>query len=855
LDPALGEFVSVTPNAGVANPQYPQDFHHFTTPTDRFNYQPYNHLITPNERLNLFAKGEYDITDTTQLHVLASFNNRKSQGQAAPVPLFMGPDAGSTPYMNNVVWDKDQIYNPFGIDLGPGTLQFMTHRPVEMGPRIFDQDVDTWYLSSGLDGEFGSDDNQSFWDITAIWAENNAKQTKYNQFNARSINVALGDPAVCAATPGCVPLNIVGENSMTPEMLDFVTYTGVDTSSQEMFDVTANLAGSLFDMPAGSLGYAIGYEYRDEKGAFTPDPVVAAGETADVPTSPTVGQFDVNEVYGEVIVPLLANQPGAESLNLSAAARWSKYSLFDAETVYKLGLNWAPTTDWMVRTSYSTGYRAPNIGELFNQGSRFDSGISDNCSNVTPQYAANCAALGVPADYVQLNPQIAVATGGNINLQPETSKNWTAGFTWDMPLESDGIEGFLTEVNYYNIKVEDAIQPPRAADLLNGCIDTLLDIFCDAVNRNPSGTITSIEGTLLNIGGIETSGLDVNFDLTLAESSAGTFEFQWMNTWLLNYDELIVNSEGGQDKFDRKGLELGSPMRGFPEWKSTLATNWSLNDWYARLAFRYQSSLTENCTGLVQDFEQTQLCSDGPDFNKLDSVIYTDMQVSWNPSTFNDGRWTFSAGVNNLLNEKPPVCFSCDLNSMDGTLYAIAGQFWYLRAVFEMGGGEESSPAPSAPPPPPPPPAAPPANPDLDGDGVLNERDKCPNTRPGAVVDLDGCEVEAVISLEGVHFDFDKATLRPDAIAILDKAVGLLKTQAKVVVEVAGHTDSVGSEEYNQGLSERRAISVKDYLESQGITATRLTARGYGEAQPVASNDTEEGRALNRRVELIVLSR
>ena len=855
LDPALGEFVSVTPNAGVANPQYPQDFHHFTTPTDRFNYQPYNHLITPNERLNLFAKGEYDITDTTQLHVLASFNNRKSQGQAAPVPLFMGPDAGSTPYMNNVVWDKDQIYNPFGIDLGPGTLQFMTHRPVEMGPRIFDQDVDTWYLSSGLDGEFGSDDNQSFWDITAIWAENNAKQTKYNQFNARSINVALGDPAVCAATPGCVPLNIVGENSMTPEMLDFVTYTGVDTSSQEMFDVTANLAGSLFDMPAGSLGYAIGYEYRDEKGAFTPDPVVAAGETADVPTSPTVGQFDVNEVYGEVIVPLLANQPGAESLNLSAAARWSKYSLFDAETVYKLGLNWAPTTDWMVRTSYSTGYRAPNIGELFNQGSRFDSGISDNCSNVTPQYAANCAALGVPADYVQLNPQIAVATGGNINLQPETSKNWTAGFTWDMPLESDGIEGFLTEVNYYNIKVEDAIQPPRAADLLNGCIDTLLDIFCDAVNRNPSGTITSIEGTLLNIGGIETSGLDVNFDLTLAESSAGTFEFQWMNTWLLNYDELIVNSEGGQDKFDRKGLELGSPMRGFPEWKSTLATNWSLNDWYARLAFRYQSSLTENCTGLVQDFEQTQLCSDGPDFNKLDSVIYTDMQVSWNPSTFNDGRWTFSAGVNNLLNEKPPVCFSCDLNSMDGTLYAIAGQFWYLRAVFEMGGGEESSPAPSAPPPPPPPPAAPPANPDLDGDGVLNERDKCPNTRPGAVVDLDGCEVEAVISLEGVHFDFDKATLRPDAIAILDKAVGLLKSQERVVVEVAGHTDSVGSEEYNQGLSERRAISVKDYLESQGITATRLTARGYGEAQPVASNDTEEGRALNRRVELIVLSR
>ncbi len=124
FDPAVGDYVSVTPNAGVADPQYPQDFHHFGL-ADRFNYQPYNHLVTPNERLNIFAKGEYDITDTTQVHVLASFNNRKSQGQAAPVPLFWGPDAGSTPYMNNVVWDKDQIYNPFRHR--PGSEQSSVH--------------------------------------------------------------------------------------------------------------------------------------------------------------------------------------------------------------------------------------------------------------------------------------------------------------------------------------------------------------------------------------------------------------------------------------------------------------------------------------------------------------------------------------------------------------------------------------------------------------------------------------------------------------------------------------------------------------------------------------------------------
>lgn len=169
----------------------------------------------------------------------------------------------------------------------------------------------------------------------------------------------------------------------------------------------------------------------------------------------------------------------------------------------------------------------------------------------------------------------------------------------------------------------------------------------------------------------------------------------------------------------------------------------------------------------------------------------------------------------------------------------------------------EPATEPPPPPPPPPPPAPPrePENPDLDGDGVPNARDKCPNTRPGAVVDLDGCEVEAVIELQGVHFDFDKATLRPEAKVILNEAAALLEQHERVVVEVAGHTDSVGTDQYNQGLSERRAIAVRDYLIEQGVRASRLTAVGYGESRPVATNDTDEGRQQNRRVELVVLDR
>jgi iron complex outermembrane receptor protein len=686
-DPILGA-VSVAPDGTfpVWDPTDPEndDFHDFSL-DDRFNYAPINHLITPNRRLNIFAKAEYDLTDDVMVRVLASYNNRKSQGKAAPVPLFFGPDSGSTPYMVNTIWPADQEFNPFGIDLGPDNISFFGRRPIEAGPRIFNQSVDTWYVSAGIDGEFQISSRLMYWDVTAIWSENSAKQTKLNQFNARSIFTAMGPPDVCAVTPGCVPFNIVGAGSMTQEMLDFVTYTGVDTSKQKLFDFSANLAGELFDLPAGTVGFAIGYEHRKEDGAFTPDPVVAAGETADVPTSPTVGSFNVDEIYGEVIVPILADRRGADILAISGAARYSKYNLFDSDTVGKLGLNWGPTSNLMLRASYSEGFRAPNIGELFNQGARFDAAITDRCSNVAPADAANCAALGVPPDYSQLNPQISVDTGGNPDLEPETSKTWSAGFTWEVPVESWGsVNGFLVEMNYYDIKVDGAIQAPVSQDVLNGCIETLQDIFCDAVNRNPSGTITSIGGVLQNIAGIETSGVDVNLDLTTIEWGWGGLRFQWMTSFLLDYDELLTNAEGGITKIDRSGTELGSPIRGFIETKSTLNTDWFMNDWNARLAFRYQSSLTEGCTGLVADFEQTQFCSNGPDTNKLDSLIYTDAQVSWSPSNFNNGNWTFTGGVNNLFNKKPPVCFSCAFNSIDGTLYAIAGQFWYLRAVFEM---------------------------------------------------------------------------------------------------------------------------------------------------------------------------
>jgi OOP family OmpA-OmpF porin len=139
---------------------------------------------------------------------------------------------------------------------------------------------------------------------------------------------------------------------------------------------------------------------------------------------------------------------------------------------------------------------------------------------------------------------------------------------------------------------------------------------------------------------------------------------------------------------------------------------------------------------------------------------------------------------------------------------------------------------------------------DSDGDGVIDINDKCPGTPAGDRVDTSGCSLPNVMTLKGVIFDNDKASLQASSTATLDEAVATLKRYPGLKVEVAGHTDNVGNDAHNLDLSQRRAKEVMDYFVSHGVAADRLSAKGYGETQPVADNGKAAGRAQNRRVEL-----
>ena len=241
-------------------------------------------------------------------------------------------------------------------------------------------------------GYLGEGDGDLFWEAYGSYGENQGFQEKYNSHNAARLQVALGDPSVCTATPGCVPLNFFGaqgpdgRGSFTREMLDFVTYTQRDFSDQTLGNAAFNVTGELFSMPAGEAGIAAGIENRDHDGLFRPDPIAARGETAGIPSGSTRGGFSVTEYYGELSLPLLADGPRYWELNLAAGN--SDYSTFGSEATYKVNTLFTALESVSLRGSFSTGFRAPGIGELFGGAAREDFLFLDPCADVLGQFGS-----------------------------------------------------------------------------------------------------------------------------------------------------------------------------------------------------------------------------------------------------------------------------------------------------------------------------------------------------------------------------------------------------------------------------------------------------------------------------------
>ena len=664
--PDFASGASITLNDGVLNdgganipafdPANPAsaDFHAFTA-ADRFNYNgaDYNYLRTPNERVNLFAGARHETRAGMEVFATASYIGRSSATKAAPEPLCLGNGCGSR-ITDNFFISARNPYNPFGVDLSPGggTLEF-----------------------------FGRD---LFWELYGSYAENRGSQQKKNSHNAARLQVAMGDPDVCAATPGCVPFNFFGgqgpdgNGSITPEMLDYVTYTQRDFSRQSLKNVALNFAGDIFSLPAGEAGFAAGIEFRDHAGWFRPDPIAERGETAGIPAGSTDGGFRATEYYGELSLPL--TDADARYLELNLAGRSSDYSTFGTQATYKASMLFRPIEDLSLRGSISTGFRAPGIGELFGGAAREDFSFQDPCADVlgkfgsanggrdTPQsqsIIANCAALGVPVDFVQTNPQLSSISAGNRSLDAETSDSFTLGLVWSRDSTSGWIARLTASIDYYRVEISDAVQGRNPGDVLTACVNTLDPLFCDLTPRTANGALDVIDNQLQNIGAIEASGWDLLVAYESPELPIGRFRATFSATLLSKYLEQTGNIDGAQTITDRQGTHTDETFQcAFPELRWVTNIEWMKDSWSGSLTLRWTDEMTLSGA------------------NGVASALFTDARSSFTPEMLSE-RWTVSVGFNNLLDEDPPLCFPCGAIGMSQVAHDLPGRVGYLRVSYQ----------------------------------------------------------------------------------------------------------------------------------------------------------------------------
>ena len=667
---------------GSANPN--GDFTSFSNDI-RYNYAPVNYLLTPQDRWSVNVSGAYDLNDDVKVSADVMYNHRESSQFLAPMPLFIGPWAGGAQALNPTVVSAENIYNPFEYDIfGEDHMAyynggFIGRRMIENGGRVFSQKVDTWKLNLGLDGSFGDEWD---WSVGFGYGDNSAVQHTQGRLNMVRIGRALS--AECNTDSTCVPLNLFGgEGSITQDMLDYITTTETSLGGNKLWNYSANISGTPFELAAGPVGFAAGYEYRREKGFNTPDYMVQSGQSSGGSIQPTDGSFSESSYYAEVAVPLIADTPLAELVELSAAVRSTdienSVGNSNDNTSSSLGLTWRVNEEFMLRANHSTGFRAPSVSDLF--GGLFVTfpSVNDPCNS---DGSGNAVCAGVPVNYTQPNTQLEAQGGANPLLEPEESTSISYGVVYD----PDWIDGLDFSIDIWDVEVENIITSAGFQQVLDTCSDYPGRTTEDAnhpiagscgflLSRAPSGVPVDFINPLLNFGALETNGVDLDVTYNL-ETSFGEFKFVWDATYTDTYR--FINDAGvAQDNL--AGRNIGD--LGFPRWKSSLNTTWTMDDWSVHHTLQYIGEQTEACL-LPNVSSDTWACSDLDNGeNLLDVVIYNDLQVSYNLSDY-DTRLTF--GIQNMFDEMPPVSTTAFANSFDASLYDPRGRFFYGRVTVRF---------------------------------------------------------------------------------------------------------------------------------------------------------------------------
>ncbi len=679
-------------NPGATFDQLDQ-YHLYDSAIDGVNPNDYSALLQPVKRTSAFAQLTHDISDNVRFKSDVLYNQRRSSQLWAPAVTAQGTNAVSQLYcvFSGCGWNfsGDSYYNPFGEDIG------VIKRFGEM-QRQYQQVNDMIHLSAGLEGVFAWGNRNFNWDVNYSYNRASNAHSVAGSVDLIRMRQAMGpsfmdtDGVVRCGTPGavisgCVPLNILQwGGGITQEMLDYISYLALEDGKFRSTDFSANLAGELFELPAGWLRFAAGYEYRKEHGSRIPDQLIASNESTISPYLPTIGGFALEETYAELSVPVLAETSPLGSLSLSLAARNTDYEIGDT-TNKKFGFLWRPMETLSVRGNYSEGFRAASILERFGGQSGEFAVYADPCDMVRGMAAFdvnvrnNCVAAGVPAGYEQLTEGYGsmssrqFTTGSNEFAAPETSVTKTLGLVY-----SPGwLPGLDLALDWYQIRVEDILVQMDATTVLKQCYALGNPEACAKVRRDPAtGMVTEAMQIFDNAGWAEVEGYDFDVQYRLPETSLGNFRLSLNGSYTSRYDSQLYPDQnvGGQVGYkDVFRLRANSTL------------SWSRGGFAANWTVRYLSSSKVDCN--APDYngsnEPGAHCNRPHNFdpvvgerpvNRMGAVAYHDVQGSM------DLPWQgarLSVGINNLMDKEPSVSYLSTRNFE--TYYDLPGRFYYVR--------------------------------------------------------------------------------------------------------------------------------------------------------------------------------
>lgn len=649
-----------------------------------YNTGPLNLLQLPLTRYSAYGAFDYDINDHVQAYASFNYTHYDSRTILAPTPA-SGGTGFSVPVTNPFI--PADLKAILASRTDPNAPFSMRKRFSDVGGRVSDTTFNVSQFVVGARGDVGFKD----WTFDIYGSIGRSEQNEIQNGNiSRSgvqslLTAADGGASIC--TGGYNPF---GLNALSESCRAIISRTTKNYTTVDQHVVEANVQGGLFNLPAGEVRFAVGADYKEDRFSFVPDALLSTGDVIGFNASNSLrGSTDVYELYGELSVPILKDLPLIKALNVDLGYRFSDYSTVGDVSAYKANVDWEVFDGFRVRGGYQRAVRAPNIFELYSSPSQnFPSITKDPCAidsdfrtKGTPAQLAGvralCIAQGLPvaiADtFTDSSTQVQSSEYGNTNLKQETADTWNIGLVWTPHFDSPLLERFSASIDYYDIKIEDAIGKIDPNLAFNKCYGSdgnpnysPTNFYCTLFNRLPgTGAIDEMQRQTLNLAEYKTSGIDFQVDWGFGlgavglDDKFGALRFNLVGTWLNTFEIQPLAGEPFNDIAGTIGdTSVSSTGVAHPEWKLLTSVGYTLGPVDVGVRWRRVGEM-------VDAANRTE---------KIGAVDYFDLNGTWR---VND-TYEIRLGVNNVGDKEPPQFTSSVQANTDPSTYDVLGRRYYV---------------------------------------------------------------------------------------------------------------------------------------------------------------------------------